>query len=124
MPTASWLIRSLTAFEQTANALPPSGHPHKTLLPALAVGFEPAKFAFMTAYEVIDQIKALPPGEKTKVEAFVQHAIEERLLSEESPELLGAIDAGVRSLETEGGREYTRAALEQKVRQWARGASR
>lgn len=78
----------------------------------------------MTAHEVIDQIKALPPAEKTKVEAFVQRAFEERLLSDESPELLAAIDKGIRSLETEGGREYTRAALEQKVRQWARGASR
>jgi hypothetical protein len=77
----------------------------------------------MTACEVIDRIKALPPEEKTKVEAFVQQAIEERLLAEEPPELLAAIDAGVRSLDVNGGREYTRAALEQKIRQWARGES-
>jgi hypothetical protein len=78
----------------------------------------------MTAYEVIDQIKALPPEEKTKVEAFVQHEIEERLLAEETPEMLAAVDEGVRSLDEKGGREYTRAELEQKVRQWARGGSR
>ncbi|MGH7956214.1 MAG: hypothetical protein ACREH8_04295 [Opitutaceae bacterium] len=78
----------------------------------------------MTAYEVVDQIKALPPEEKTKAVAFVQHEIEERLLTEETPEMLAAIDEGVRSLEEKGGREYPRAELEQKVRQWARGGSR
>ena len=78
----------------------------------------------MTAYELIDQIKALPPEEKTKVEEFVQHEIEERLLSDETPAMLAAIDEGVRSLDEKGGREYTRAQLEQKVRQWARGGSR
>lgn len=78
----------------------------------------------MTAYEVIDQIKALPPEEKTKVEAFMQHEIEERLLSDETPEMLAAIDEGIRSLDEKGGREYTRAELEQKVRQWAHGGSR
>lgn len=78
----------------------------------------------MTAHEVIGQIKALPPEEKTKVEAFVQHEIEERLFTEEPPEMLAAIDEGVRSLDQNGGQEYTRAELEQKVRQWARGGSR
>lgn len=77
----------------------------------------------MTACEVIDQIKALPPEEKTKVVAFMQHEIEAQLLAEETPEMLAAIDEGIRSLEQEGGREYTRAELEQKVRQWARGGS-
>jgi hypothetical protein len=78
----------------------------------------------MTAHEVIDQIKALPPEEKTRVVEFVQHEIEERLLSDETPAMLAAIDAGVRSLDEKGGREYTRAQLEQKVRQRARGGSR
>ena len=77
----------------------------------------------MTAYEVIDQIKALPPAEKTKVVAFMEHEIEERLLTEETPAMLAAIDEGVRALDAKSGREYTRAQLEQKVRQWARGAS-
>lgn len=78
----------------------------------------------MTACEVIDQIKALPPEEKTKVVAFVQHEVEARLLSEETPAMLAAIDEGTRSLDEKGGREYTRPELEQKVRQWARGGSR
>lgn len=78
----------------------------------------------MTAYEVIDQIKALPPAEKNKVVEFVEHEIAARLLTEETPALLAAIDEGVRSLDEKGGRENTRAQLEQKVRQWARGASR
>ena len=78
----------------------------------------------MTAYEVIDRIKALPPAEKTKVEAYMQDEIEARLLSEEPPELRAAVEAGLRSLDAGGGREYSRAELQQKVRQWARGASR
>lgn len=78
----------------------------------------------MTAHEVIAQIKALPPVEKTKVVKFVQREIEERLLTEDTPAMLAAIDEGVRSLDEKGGREYTQAGLEQKVRQWARGASR
>lgn len=78
----------------------------------------------MTAYEVIDQIKALPPVEKSKVVEFMEHEIEARLLAEESPAMLAAIDEGVRSLDGQGGRVTTRAQLEQKVRQWARGASR
>ena len=77
----------------------------------------------MTAYEVIDQIKSLPPEEKTKVVEFMEHEIEERLLTEETPAMLAAIDVGVRSLDEKGGRDYTRVQLEQKVRQWARGAS-
>jgi len=77
----------------------------------------------MTAGEVIDQIKALPPGEKTKVVEFVQHEIAERLSAEETPEMLAAIDEGVRSLDEKRGREHTRVELEQKVRQWARGGS-
>ena len=78
----------------------------------------------MTAHEVIDQIKALPPEERTRVVEFVQHEIEERLLSDETPAMLAAIDEGVRSLDEKGGRVFTRAQLEQKVRKWARGGSR
>ncbi len=55
---------------------------------------------------------------------FVEHEIESRLLTEEPPALLAAIDEGVRSLDEKGGRNTTRAQLEQKVRLWARGASR
>lgn len=78
----------------------------------------------MTAHDVILQIRALPPDEKTKVVDFVQQELEERLLNEETPALLAAIDEGVRSLEATRGREFTRSELEQKVRQWARGGSR
>jgi hypothetical protein len=78
----------------------------------------------MTAHQVIDQIKALPPEEKTKVVEFVQHEIEARLLLEESPQMLAAIDEGVHALDAKGGREYSRATLEEKVRQRSRGASR
>jgi hypothetical protein len=58
------------------------------------------------------------------VEVFVQREIEARLGSEETPEMLAAIDGGVRSLEEKGGRDHTRAELEEKVRRWARGGSR
>lgn len=78
----------------------------------------------MTADEVIDRIKALPPEEKTKVEAYMQDEIEARLLSEETPEMLAAIEAGLRSLDAGRGREFSQAELQQKVRQWARGPSR
>jgi hypothetical protein len=47
----------------------------------------------------------------------------QRLLDEESPEMLGALDLGIRSLEKNGSKEFTRAELEQNVRKWA-GASR
>jgi hypothetical protein len=46
----------------------------------------------------------------------------EHLLGEESPEMLTALDEGIRSLEKDGARDYTRAELDQKVRQWAGGA--
>ncbi len=71
----------------------------------------------MTAADVISQLQALPPSEVAKVrDWFAAH-------DEESPELLAAIDAGVRSLESKGARVTTREALADKVRQWA-GTSR
>ena len=94
-----------------------------TRIRELAVRAECHIVGGMTAYEVIDQIKALPPEEKTKVVEFMEHEIEDRLLMEETPAMLAAIDEGVRSLDEKGGRDYTRAQLEQKVRRWARGAS-
>ena len=54
----------------------------------------------------------------------MEHEIEARLLTEETPALLAAIDEGVRSLDEKSGRDTTRAQLEQKVRQRARGAPR
>jgi hypothetical protein len=67
----------------------------------------------MTATDVINQLLALPPTEVAKVRDWLTEH------DEESPELLAAIDAGVRSLETNGARVTTRAELENKVRRWA-----
>lgn len=47
----------------------------------------------------------------------------ELLVAEESPDMLAALDAGIRSLEQNGARSVTCEELEQKVRQWS-GASR
>jgi hypothetical protein len=72
-----------------------------------------------TVAEIENAIDKLSPAE--------QRELAERLnarLLEETPEMLAAIDEGIRSLENEGGRYYTRAELEQKVRQWAHGGSR
>jgi len=71
----------------------------------------------MTATEVIHQLETLPPDEVAKVRDWLtQH-------DEESPELLAAIDAGLRSLDEKGAQVVTRDQLENKVRQWA-GKSR
>ncbi len=47
----------------------------------------------------------------------------ERLVSEESADMLAALDAGIRSSEQNGASPVTRQELEQKVRQWS-GVSR
>lgn len=71
----------------------------------------------MNATDVIHQLAALPPQEVAKVRDWlIEH-------EEESPELLAAIDVGLRSLEEKGARAVTREALETKVRLWA-GKSR
>ncbi|HUG11167.1 MAG TPA: hypothetical protein VMM36_09145 [Opitutaceae bacterium] len=70
----------------------------------------------MTASDVIHQLKTLPPQEVAKVRDWL---IEN---DEESPELLTAIDVGVRSLEEKGARVVSRDELENKVRQWAAGS--
>ena len=66
---------------------------------------------------MINQLLTLPPVEVAKVRDWLTEH------DEESPELLAAIDAGMRSLETKGARVTTRQELENKVRQWA-GKSR
>jgi len=71
----------------------------------------------VTATDVINQLLTLPPVEVAKVRDWLTEH------DEESPELLAAIDAGMRSLETKGARVTTRQELENKVRQWA-GKSR
>jgi len=42
-----------------------------------------------------------------------------RLMDTETPEMLAAIDEGIRSFEEKGGMEFTREELEARVRQWA-----
>ncbi len=71
----------------------------------------------MTATEVINQLLTLPPAEVAKVRDWLTEN------DEESPELLAAIDMGLRSLDEKGARVTTRDELENKVRQWA-GKSR
>jgi len=70
----------------------------------------------MTAIEVITELQTLPPEEVAKVRDWLTEH------DEESPELLAAIDAGLRSLETHGARVTTRDELATKVRQWAGGS--
>ncbi len=72
-----------------------------------------------TVAEIESAIEKLPAAEQRELARW----LEERLLQEESPEMLAALDEGIRSLEEKGAREYTRGELEQKVRQWA-GVSR
>jgi hypothetical protein len=67
----------------------------------------------MTATDVIHQLKTLPPEEVIKVRDWLMEH------DEESPELLAAIDEGLRSLEKKGARVVTRGELEQKVQKWA-----
>lgn len=72
-----------------------------------------------TVTEIEAALEKLPPAEQRQI----VHWLEERLASQESLEMLAALDEGIRSLEANGTRGFTRVELEQKVRQWA-GASR
>jgi hypothetical protein len=67
-----------------------------------------------TVTEIEAAIERLPVAEQRELARWLG----ERLLQEESPEMLAALDEGIRSLEEKGAREYTRAELEQKVRRW------
>ena len=68
-----------------------------------------------TVAEIEFAIEKLPAAEQREVARW----LEERLLQEESPEMLAALDEGIRSSEEKGVREFTRDELEQKVRRWA-----
>ena len=70
----------------------------------------------MTATEVIHQLQTLPPEEVAKVRDWLSEH------DDESPELLAAVDEGMRSLAKNGSRVVTRGELEQKVRQWGVGS--
>lgn len=72
-----------------------------------------------TVTEIEAALEKLPPAQQREI----VHWLEERLVGEESPEMLAALDVGIRSLEEGGAGEFTRTELEQKVRQWA-GVSR
>lgn len=88
--------------------------------PGVAVRAEAAIFALMsTVTEIEAALEKLPPAQQREVAEW----LEERLLNEESPAMLAALDVGIRSLEKGGTREFTRTELEQKVRKWA-GVSR
>ncbi|MEO7413511.1 MAG: hypothetical protein ABIZ81_09145 [Opitutaceae bacterium] len=72
-----------------------------------------------TVSEIEAALEKLRPAQQREIADWLG----ERLLNEESPEMLAALAAGIRSLEKGGTREFTRAELEQKVKKWA-GASR
>ncbi len=72
-----------------------------------------------TVAEIEAAIVKLPAAEQRELARW----LEERLLQEESPEMLAALDEGIRSLEEKGVREYSRGELENRVRQWS-GVSR
>jgi hypothetical protein len=65
--------------------------------------------------EIEAAIEKLPAAEQRELARWLG----DRLLQEESPEMLAALDEGIRSLEEKGAREYTRLELEQKVRRWS-----
>jgi hypothetical protein len=64
--------------------------------------------------EIQSAILQLDPTEQERLLHWLDETVE-------TPEMLAAIDEGVRSLEKNGAREYTRTELQQKVTQWARG---
>lgn len=75
-------------------------------------------FSPMTASDVISHLRTLPTAEVAKVRQWILEQ------ADESPELLAAVDAGLRSLERTGPRLTTRKQLETKVRRWTAGGSR
>lgn len=68
-----------------------------------------------TVAEIEAAIERLPAAEQRELARW----LEERLLHVESPEMLAALDEGIRSVEEKGVREFTRSELEGKVRRWA-----
>jgi predicted transcriptional regulator len=72
----------------------------------------------MTAHDVIRQLEELDTAEIAKVRAWM----EDRQF-EETPEMLAAIDEGLKSFAEGRAIPFDRAELEEKVRQWA-GKSR
>ena len=67
----------------------------------------------MSMTEILDELPRLAPGER---QAIFRRLVEIDPALEETPEMLEAIDAGVRSLETGGGVGLGDAR--QRVAQW------
>lgn len=72
-----------------------------------------------TVTEIEGAIAKLTLAEQREIALW----LEDHLLAGESPEMLAAMDVGIRSLEQNGARPTSRPELAQKVRQWA-GVSR
>ena len=72
-----------------------------------------------TVTEIEVAIEKLSLAERCEIARWLS----DRLESDESPELLAAVDEGIRSLEREGAHPVSREELQQKVRQWS-GVSR
>lgn len=70
---------------------------------------------FMTTVTEIEAaIEKLSSEEQREIAGWLNS----RLIAE-TPAIHAALDEGIRSLGENGGREYTREQLDQKVRQWA-----
>ena len=63
--------------------------------------------------EIQEAIRRLAPKEQQAL----RHWLDET--AEETPEMLAAIDEGLRSLQDNGAKTFTRAELETRVRRWA-----
>jgi hypothetical protein len=68
-----------------------------------------------TVTEIEHAIEKLTPAEQHEL----VHRLEERLADEETPEMLSALDVGIRSLQQNGARVVTRHELGQKIRKWS-----
>ena len=76
---------------------------------------KPCILSRMSMTEILDELPRLAPGERQAIFRRLME-IDPALEAEETPEMLEAIDAGVRSLETGGGVGIGEAR--QRVAQW------
>jgi hypothetical protein len=74
----------------------------------------------MSAAEILDQLPKLTPGELRNIRERILE-LEEKQEVAETPELLAAVDAGLRSLEME--RTYTPEEARAKVDEWTSKSS-
>lgn len=65
--------------------------------------------------EIQEAIQRLAPQEQQALRHWLDESVEE------TPEMLAAIDEGLRSLHLQGAQTFTRAELQSRVRQWAGG---